>query len=411
MDVEKDPFDGTFDSLETLADTISEVLRCPVTIEDANHRLLAYSSHDTKTDPARIATIIGRRVPEKVINSLWRAGVIPQLLNSDNPIRIPAIHDVGLGNRVAVAIRTKSEILGYIWVLEEDHPLSEEALHQLKKAAQAAKTKLLQLQVRKRKQEAGHQEFLWQLLTGHLKSDTLIRDHAKKLLLALPDRFQVLVFEFTEDISESLQQKIQYLLTATQRIRIVCHAVDRNQLILLASPLNDRSYKQDFSHFIGDFTAQMQDRFRVSPIEAGCGSLFHQDYTKVETSYQEALTVLQLKKRFPTETKALHHVEDLGFYRYLPLIADYKRSRQIENPHLKRLQEYDREHNTSLLQTLAVFLASDSNVKEAADRLHIHANTLNYRLTRIAEIGGINLKDMDQKVSLYLDLKAETLDG
>lgn len=73
----QDPFKGTFGSLENLADTISEVLHCPVTIEDANHRLLAYSTHEDSTDPARIATIIGRRVPEKVINSLWRDGVIP----------------------------------------------------------------------------------------------------------------------------------------------------------------------------------------------------------------------------------------------------------------------------------------------------------------------------------------------
>lgn len=34
-------------------------------------------------------------------------------------------------------------------------------------------------------------------------------------------------------------------------------------------------------------------------------------------------------------------------------------------------------------------------------------NTLNYRLKRISEVGGIDLTDMDQKVTLYLDIKAE----
>lgn len=67
--------DPVFDSLEALADAVSEVLDCPITIEDllktSNHRFVAYSSHDPHSDPARIATIIGRRVPEAIISRLW----------------------------------------------------------------------------------------------------------------------------------------------------------------------------------------------------------------------------------------------------------------------------------------------------------------------------------------------------
>lgn len=65
------PFQGNFDTLESMADTISKNLGCPVTIEDARHRLLAYSSHNQEfTDEARLATIIRRSVPEEVINDL-----------------------------------------------------------------------------------------------------------------------------------------------------------------------------------------------------------------------------------------------------------------------------------------------------------------------------------------------------
>src|SRR3954454_301471 len=99
-----DPFKTAFDSLDEFADLISEVLQCPITIEDANHRLLAYSTHDDRTDPARIATIIGRRVPEKVINALWKEGVIPALLSNRDPIRVKTVDDIGLGNRVAISV-------------------------------------------------------------------------------------------------------------------------------------------------------------------------------------------------------------------------------------------------------------------------------------------------------------------
>ncbi|PDY49289.1 PucR family transcriptional regulator, partial [Bacillus cereus] len=91
---------------------MSEILQCPVTIEDVNHRLLAYSTHDERIDSARVATIMGRRVPEKVINSLWKEGIIPELLKKREPIRIKKIDGVGLSNRVAISIWNKEEVLG-----------------------------------------------------------------------------------------------------------------------------------------------------------------------------------------------------------------------------------------------------------------------------------------------------------
>ena len=83
--------------LDELADVISEQVRNPITIEDFNHRLIAYSTHEDCTDQARMETIMGRRVPETVINRLWQDGVIQQLMASDEPIQIAARKEVGLG--------------------------------------------------------------------------------------------------------------------------------------------------------------------------------------------------------------------------------------------------------------------------------------------------------------------------
>lgn len=76
MNVEKDSFNRSFDSLESLVDTISDMLQCPVTVVDANHRLMAYSSHDPHTDQAQITTIISRCIPKKVICSWLRGWIL-----------------------------------------------------------------------------------------------------------------------------------------------------------------------------------------------------------------------------------------------------------------------------------------------------------------------------------------------
>ncbi|MBW7462380.1 PucR family transcriptional regulator, partial [Paenibacillus sepulcri] len=97
---------GNIGWLERRADEISHMLQCPVTIEDAEHRVLAYSMHSGSTDAIRIATIMSRRVPEHVIRSFHEGGVIRRLQKEEGPQRIEANEEIGLGSRVAIAVRS-----------------------------------------------------------------------------------------------------------------------------------------------------------------------------------------------------------------------------------------------------------------------------------------------------------------
>ncbi len=406
MNMEKAPFDQNFESLDRLADTINEVLGCPVTIEDVNHRLIAYSSHDPQSDSARIATIVGRRVPDKVISGLWREGAIQKLIDSSEPVRVTAIADIGLNNRVAIAIRKDADILGYIWVVEDDKRLNHEQFVQIKQAAQAAKSILAQLHLQRRKEEEGYRDFFWQLLVGNFKSETLIRDKSEKLGLVLPASFHVLVFQLASEVNEKTVHQILNTIAAAQLIRVVLHVEDHHQMILLYTQLPQHASKKIAAKSVINLIDQLKMSVGSAFVEGASGSIYN-EYGMVERSYQEALTVLQMKQRFPVDTRHAHYYSDLGYYRFLPSIIEEKRKRPLINPSLEKLREYDREHNSSLVNTLEVFLFNDSNVKNVADILHVHANTLNYRLKRIAEIGQIDLDDMDQKVTLYLELKID----
>ncbi|MFD0711603.1 PucR family transcriptional regulator [Paenibacillus sp. GCM10027626] len=405
---EHNPFDRSFESVEALADMVSEVLHNPVTIEDDKHRLIAYSSHDSQADEVRVATIIGRRVPEKVISTLWEEGVMQRVLESEEPVSLSAIPSIGLGDRLVIAIRKQRTILGFIWVLEENRPLGGDAADMLKKAARAASAKLLQLQLKRHKETKGHEDFFWQLLTGHLKKESDIAEKSAAFGLELPSRYQIVVLEFESDIGEK-QQQIEYMLTTAPRLRIVFHTLHHNRLILLSGLTKHDGNKEYFAHFQYVFE-QMQQRFGFSPSGGGSGSVYA-EYIMAERSYQEALSVLKIKRRFPCEIRDVYYYPDLGYYRLLPAMLVESSIHAVENRCLQKLSQYDQEHNGELQHTLEVFLASDSNVKKTAEALHVHINTLSYRLKRIAEIGEIDLDDMDQKVTVFLDLRMRQLSG
>jgi hypothetical protein len=59
-----------------------------------------------------------------------------------------------------------------------------------------------------------------------------------------------------------------------------------------------------------------------------------------------------------------------------------------------------------LSETLGRWLAEDRNVRAAAASMHIHANTLRYRLSRIEELTSCKLSDVSDLADLYLSLLA-----
>lgn len=403
----KDPFKYSFDRLEDMAEHISEVLNCPITIEDVNHRLLAYSSHDDCTDPARISTIIGRRVPEKVINSLWKDGIIPKLLETDEPIRVKQIDEVGLGNRVAISIWRHNEVLGFIWALEIKKTLTDEELELLKMAARAVKNKLLNLHTRKTKIEERNQEFFWKLLTGHISDHQEIQEGFHQVHVGIPSVYSVVIFKLQTEVTDSIEKQLQYLLETTQKVQTLLWTTDHDQVIMLIAP-NDKQPLHDLKLFLQWTVTQLKERFMIQQVKTSIGGIYT-DLTNIGKSYQEALSVLKIKERFPEETDELDSYSELGIYQYLDIFYEKRKKDGFVNYSLNKLKEYDQKHHTNLVETLEVFLDHDSNVNAAAKKLNVHINTLSYRLKRIKQIAEIDLENPNHKMTIYLDMKVDKM--
>ncbi|MGH9010248.1 MAG: PucR family transcriptional regulator [Acidimicrobiia bacterium] len=69
-----------------------------------------------------------------------------------------------------------------------------------------------------------------------------------------------------------------------------------------------------------------------------------------------------------------------------------------------------RDH-PQLLDTLMAYLAADQNVNAAAEALHVHPNSLRYRLGRVEELLGRSLRSPATMADLYVALRAETRFG
>lgn len=78
---------------------------------------------------------------------------------------------------------------------------------------------------------------------------------------------------------------------------------------------------------------------------------------------------------------------------------------------LAPLVDYDSRHGSELVQTLRVFLDSGAAWQQAAAELHVHVNTLRYRVTRIEQLTDRDLGTMSDRVDLYLALASLPASG
>ncbi|MEU2435736.1 PucR family transcriptional regulator [Streptomyces rubradiris] len=101
---------------------------------------------------------------------------------------------------------------------------------------------------------------------------------------------------------------------------------------------------------------------------------------------------------------AAGHQELASHVLLLPFVPDDVR-RAFTARLLDPLKDYDRRHRAELIPTLEAFLDCDGSWTRCATRLHLHVNTLRYRVGRIEQLTGRDLSRLEDKLDFFLALR------
>ena len=121
---------------------------------------------------------------------------------------------------------------------------------------------------------------------------------------------------------------------------------------------------------------------------------------------QEAGHARQMAERRGGRTRVVAG-EEIAAHQLLLAVLPGELRGSLRRRVLGPVLDYDAEHGGSLLTTLAVFLDCSGSWAKAAAKLHVHVNTLRYRIGRIEELADVDLEDFGQRVDVYLALNAE----
>ncbi|MFE3248086.1 PucR family transcriptional regulator [Streptomyces sp. NPDC059209] len=119
---------------------------------------------------------------------------------------------------------------------------------------------------------------------------------------------------------------------------------------------------------------------------------------------EEARHARRVAAARPGRVCAAGHHELASHVLLLPFVPDDVR-RAFTARLLDPLREYDRRHRAELVPTLDAFLDCDGSWTRCAARLHLHVNTLRYRVGRIEQLTGRDLSRLEDKLDFFLALR------
>jgi DNA-binding PucR family transcriptional regulator len=394
------------DDLFSLANAICACIDAPVTIEDSQSRVLAFSSRQDEADAMRIATVLGLRVPDDHITDVRT--ILRELAASR---RVCFFDPSALGGgditrgRVAVAVLAGDILLGYIWAAT-DAPLSPPLEEWLLQAADIVAVHLQQLAMGTDREQQRLTDRVGALLRGGPDSRGIATE------LGLSSRPSVVVGMDVRPAGATAEEPSRAMaLAARLRTALAVHlaVVTRGAVVADLGPTTFAVVPvrgADGADFVAascrDFLARA-DRARRAVIGVSGVAASATDLPRARGEVQRALRVLGARDRDEDRVALSVDVEIDALLLELRQLCE---ENGIEpNGAFARLSAYDTEKRTELLGTVRAWLDSHGDTVAAAEAQHVHPNTFRYRLRRAHEIGGVDLAHPRERFALDLQLR------
>jgi DNA-binding PucR family transcriptional regulator len=385
--------------LFAVANAIADIVDAPVTIEDAQSRVIAFSGRQEEADAARAATVLGRAVPQDWMQELRRRGVFQQVARARGPIyaQLP-----GIMLRAAIAVRAGDEILGSIWAALSE-PLSAERERALTDAAGFVALHLLRHRLTSDAQGGIETELVTTLLEG----GNLAVDAARRLNLG-GEGFRVLAAGLRREPGDEVALQLAHCrdLLALE----LSSSAGRPVTALIGGTLYavvPLSTRPDVA--LASLRARLESlvkrtsRFISTELLVGIGSHVS-SIDRIPGSRAAADQALRVV-RTPGSTRTIAEIGDVQAAAILLRFAEaHADDPVIRAGTLQHLHEHDVRHGTAYLATLRAYLDAFGDVDGAAGRLGVHPNTVRYRLRRLGDLVRIDLDNPTERLALMLQL-------
>ena len=371
------------DDLQELVDEVSRVLGAPATLEDAEFTLLAFCAHDddlATMDAVRTRSILTRGSPPATRAWFEEFGIA----SARGPLRTPADPAAGILTRLVLPVRHADRTHGYLWLLDGGRVDPADSGDPALTAAVALAARAGRLLA----ERGGDAADLGAPLAAVLTGDAAERDRATRALAdALgTDGPQVLVAL----VPGAAGLPARWQLPGAGAVATPVPASAGPPLVAVLVPVPGSRDLRPAGALAASALSGLPpgSAAGVSEVRRGPAALTEQ-WRQARAAARVAAAV---ERFFPVA-----HWAELGAWRAVTELAEPD---PVVAPLLR---------DPVLAGTAEVFLDCAGSASRAAEALHVHRQTLYYRLSRIEAVTGLDLADGEHRLLVHAALKAARL--
>lgn len=380
-------------NLNELAQRLAELVRHSISIESATFDAIA-TVNIADVDEARRYTQRHGRTDPRLVRALEEGGYLPRIRETLRPVQLPVMAAVGLEmERILAPVVVHGMVYGYLWIIADNHALSEIDLLAIESGATIAALMILYQESAQTAETSLKGSLLSQLIQGENRRETVLTDQSLRYGVDLRLSYVLLVLESDSANLMLLYRQLNQLATMQGWPVVIGQFAGQVVILVQHDAQTDAVIQRMAERLVQGRTTHAAPRIGVSALLQGAEA--------VRVGHQQALDTLAIGRRLHPQQSVVRF-DDLGYLHTLYLAG----ARSLDaNAHIAQVRRLNDPHTPELRPTLEAYLDAGGNGVQAAERLHIHRSTLNYRLTRIQQIAGVNLQDAITRANLQIAVK------
>jgi sugar diacid utilization regulator len=180
-----------------------------------------------------------------------------------------------------------------------------------------------------------------------------------------------------------------------------------SEVVVVVTAADPRTPAMDARQLATACLARLAELFPAARVVIGIGGTCR-DPGEIARSYAQAQRTTQTLRRL-SRTGSVAAFGDLGILRLLLQVPELAELRSFAADVLGKLSMHEHEHKSEYLTTLACYFRENNSPQRASRILHVHPNTVAYRVKRIEEITGLRLDNYSDR--LIAQVALEILDS
>ncbi|MGD9620222.1 MAG: PucR family transcriptional regulator [Mycolicibacterium sp.] len=392
-----DPVHGSGTDLFGLAQSIADRTRGMICIEDADSRMLAYSASSEEADELRRLTILGRAGPPEHLQWIGQWGIFDALRSGSEVVSVAERPELGLRPRLAVGVhlptvgaRRKPTFAGTIWLQQGSTPLAEDSVEILRGGAVLAARIMSRLAAAPSQHGVRVRQLLG--LIGRDTGDVGVL--ARELGIPADARAALVGFR---GVGEAVPSDVIALNASAFRADSqVASAGDRVYVLLpkIATAAAVTSWTRGVVAALRRELGMEVRAVTAAPLTGLAGAA---------TVRKEVDRVFDSAERHPSAIGQVASLDEARTTVLLDEIISHVAARpRLVDPRVREICAQD----PMLANTLRTYLDRFGDVAATAEKLHVHPNTVRYRIRRIEKLLATSLDDADERLVLALGLRA-----